>query len=51
LRFAKMRGLSFLQEINDWLEAHETSPGTNSPVGKQKRSGHRLGIGLFGVGS
>ena len=49
LRFVKTRGLSFLQEINDWLEAHETSPGTNSPVRKQKKSARRLGIGLFGV--
>lgn len=49
LRFAKDRGLSFLHEINDWLEAHETSPGTNVPIKKPKRSHHRLGIGLFGV--
>lgn len=51
LRFAKDRGLSFLHEINDWLEAHETSPGTSASTERRKRSGRRLGIGLFGVHS
>ena len=49
LRFAKDRGLTFMHEINDWLEAHEAVSGASS-IGRQRdNKTHRLGIGLFGV--
>lgn len=49
LQFSKERGLSFMHEINDWLEAHESldAPTSRKRIGSKKRK--RLGIGLFGV--
>ena len=49
LRFAKERGLSFMHEINDWLEAHEM-PQTAKPVSAaQLTNMRRLGLGLYGI--
>jgi Family of unknown function (DUF6502) len=49
LRFAKDRGLSFMHEINDWLEAHE-APQTGRPMsGAQMTKMRRLGLGLYGI--
>jgi hypothetical protein len=49
LRFSKERGLSFMHEINDWLEAHETrldhgGSKLNKPLRRK-----RLGMSLFGM--
>ena len=49
LRFAKDRGLTFMHEINDWLEAHEAAAGTRALGAKKNGNTPRLGIGLFGV--
>jgi hypothetical protein len=49
LRFARDRGLTFMHEINDWLEAHEETPRSNAKVGKALKGTRRLGVGLFGV--
>ncbi|MBS0388529.1 MAG: hypothetical protein JSR15_08605 [Proteobacteria bacterium] len=49
LRFAKDRGLTFMHEINDWLEAHEGDSGTDAKKGGPSGEAHRLGIGLFGI--
>lgn len=49
LRFARDRGLTFMHEINDWLEAHEETPGSNAKPGKALKGTRRLGVGLFGV--
>jgi hypothetical protein len=46
LRFAQQRSLSFMHEINDWLDEHETKrPHSNRTRSQLKR----LGIGLFGI--
>lgn len=48
LGFVKQRGLSFMHEINDWLDEHESVDArTPSRAVRQKR----LGVGLFGIGS
>ena len=49
LRFTRERGLSFMHEINDWLEAHESTPGTAAGRNASNSGARRLGIGLFGV--
>ncbi len=49
LRFASDRGLMFMHEINDWLEAHEKSPPPKATIGKALKGTRRLGVGLFGV--
>jgi hypothetical protein len=46
LRFARQRSLSFMHEINDWLDQHEDK--------RSHSTGHkirlkRVGIGLFGI--
>ncbi len=49
LRFAKERSLSFMHEINDWLEAHETLDAGATHKFMTSAKSKRLGIGLFGV--
>ena len=46
LRFAQQRSLSFMHEINDWLDEHESKRSRSS--GKRIHL-KRLGIGLFGI--
>ena len=49
LRFAKERGLSFMHEINDWLEAHEL-PNPDAPISQSNAAKmRRLGLGLYGI--
>ena len=49
LRFAKERSLSFMHEINDWLEAHETEETKVARPTMKSLKSRRLGIGLFGI--
>jgi len=49
LRFARDRGLIFMHEINDWLEAHEETPRSNTKLENPLKGTGRLGVGLFGV--
>lgn len=49
LRFAKERGLSFMHEINDWLEAHESQTSSGHTDAKRESKTRRLGMGLFGI--
>ena len=49
LRFAKERSLTFMHEINDWLEAHETVIAAVPRKTLESAKNKRLGIGLFGV--
>ena len=51
LRFAKERGLSFIHEINDWLEAHESQGKRTPAVEKRVSRRRRIGLSLFGVSS
>jgi hypothetical protein len=46
LRFAQQRSLSFMHEVNDWLDEHEDS--RINPRSKRVQF-KRLGIGLFGI--
>ena len=47
LNFAWQRGLSFMREINDWLDEHEQR---NATIGKRRHhETKRLGIGLFPI--
>lgn len=46
LQFAQSRGLSFMHEINDWLDEHECK---DSQAGKRTVRVKRLGVGLFGI--
>ena len=46
LRFAQDRSLSFMHEINDWLEQHEVRPADGVKALKHVR---RLGVGLLGI--
>lgn len=46
LIFVRHRGLSFVHEINDWLDEHETADARAS---KTRSRAKRLGIGLFGI--
>lgn len=48
LSFVKQRGLSFMHEINDWLDEHEAREAiVKNHRGRMKR----LGVGLFGIAS
>jgi hypothetical protein len=46
LQFAQQRGLSFMHEINDWLDEHEYECTSSS---KKTIRLKRLGVGLFGI--
>ena len=46
LRFAQQRSLSFMHEINDWLDVHEYKGP--QPKGSRIKL-KRVGIGLFGI--
>jgi|SRR5579862_8923788 len=46
LQFAQQRSLSFMHEINDWLDEHEWKPSRSKRKSIRLR---RLGIGLFGI--
>ncbi len=46
LRFAQQRSLSFMHEINDWLDEHESK---RSYANRNHNQLKRLGIGLFGI--
>ena len=48
LDFVRHRGLSFVHEINDWLDEHET---VEARIPKNRTQLKRLGVGLFGIGS
>jgi hypothetical protein len=43
LRFAQQRSLSFMHELNDWLDEHESRSSS------RRGSLGRVGIGLFGI--
>jgi hypothetical protein len=49
LRFAKERGLTFMHEINDWLESHECVRTEKVLGAKKRKNMRRLGMGLFGI--
>ncbi|HEV7431838.1 MAG TPA: hypothetical protein VGN77_02260, partial [Steroidobacteraceae bacterium] len=46
LRFAQQRSLSFMHEMNDWLDEHECKRSNSIRKNVQLK---RLGIGLFGI--
>lgn len=46
LRFAQERSLSFMHEVNDWLEEHEVRETGGRKTQENLR---RLGVGLFGI--
>jgi hypothetical protein len=48
LSFVQQRGLSFMHEINDWLDEHESR---ESKVANRRAPTKRLGVGLFGIAS
>jgi hypothetical protein len=48
LSFVKQRGLSFMHEINDWLDEHEN---TAARVASRSARKKRLGVGLFAIAS
>jgi hypothetical protein len=48
LSFVKQRGLSFMHEINDWLDEHESMEVS---VADRRTPKKRLGVGLFGIAS
>jgi hypothetical protein len=48
LNFVKQRGLSFMHEINDWLDEHERSDVKSA---NRRTASRRLGVGLFGIAS
>jgi len=48
LRFAHQRSLSFMYEINDWLDQHESR---DSRVTRSRGQLRRFGVGLFGINS
>ena len=49
LRFSKDRGLSFMHEINDWLEAHESPRSGKGKLSGKTTTMRRLGLGLYGI--
>ena len=49
LRYSRERGLSFIHEINDWLEAHELQDDPTRRHGKKGEKTMRLGMSLFGI--
>lgn len=46
LRFSRQRSLSFMHEINDWLDEHEVEISVTEKNPKKLK---RLGVGLFGI--
>jgi hypothetical protein len=48
LSFVKQRGLSFMHEINDWLDEHAS---TQAGVARRSAGTKRLGVGLFAIAS
>jgi hypothetical protein len=46
MQFAQQRGLSFMHEINDWLDEHDCA---TSRVTKKRPTLKRIGVGLFGI--
>ena len=46
MQFAQQRGLSFMHEINDWLDEHEC---TGRQGTRKSAKLKRLGVGLFGI--
>ena len=48
LSFVKQRGLSFMHELNDWLDEHEIR---DTDATKSRTVTKRLGIGLFSIAS
>jgi len=46
MQFAQQRGLSFMHEINDWLDEHDCA---TSRVTKRRQTLKRIGVGLFGI--
>ena len=46
MQFAQQRGLSFMHEINDWLDEHDCAI---SRVTKRRPTLKRIGVGLFGI--
>jgi hypothetical protein len=48
LIFVKQRGLSFMHEINDWLDEHER---TEAGLTQRRAPTRRVGVGLFGIAS
>ena len=46
MQFAQQRGLSFMHEINDWLDAHDCA---TSRVTRKRPNLKRIGVGLFGI--
>jgi len=48
LQFAQDKSLSFMLEVNDWLEQHEEPVRATQRTSKSLR---RIGVGLFGISS
>ena len=46
MQFAQQRGLSFMHEINDWLDEHDCA---TLRATKRRSSLKRMGVGLFGI--
>jgi len=46
MQFAQQRGLSFMHEINDWLDANDCA---TFRVTKSRPNLKRVGVGLFGI--
>jgi hypothetical protein len=46
MQFAQQRGLSFMHEINDWLDANDCA---TSRVTKKHPNFKRIGVGIFGI--
>lgn len=46
LQFARERSLSFMHEMNDWLDEHEIRDSSRLKKGTHLK---RLGVGLFGI--
>jgi uncharacterized protein DUF6502 len=49
LRFSKERGLSFIHEVNDWLEAHESQDDRAQNNANEAAKATRMGMSLFGI--
>ena len=46
MQFAQQRGLSFMHEMNDWLDAHDCA---TFRVSRKRSNLKRIGVGLFGI--
>jgi hypothetical protein len=46
MQFAQQRGLSFMHEINDWLDAHDCA---TKRLTKRRPTMKRIGVGIFGI--